>query len=342
MISTLIFKEPERACGIRRCSAAESIAPSGSMLYVFDTHTRQLFPDGEGNPSLVLPPGEESKTMAQVEKILKEAVDRGLGRESVIAGVGGGVVCDMAGLAASLYMRGCRLVLVPTSLLAMVDAAVGGKTGVDFGGYKNLAGSFYPAGEVRICPDLLSSLPEDEYINGLAEVIKYALLGEERLLELFEKRRKDILSREPGILEEIIVASVRMKVRYIELDPLERGVRAHLNLGHTFGHALEASGRFTGWTHGKAVAWGIVKALQLGQALGMTPGSYAGDVQALMEAYGFTTHVDMSSSLREELIEAMRHDKKNRTDRLTFVLQTGPGETLVREVDESAVREILS
>ncbi len=341
IICELNFTPPPSVSRIVVYSPADVLSGPGKVLYVFDSNTRPLFSEHSGNPCIVLPPGEAEKNLASVECILKAAVDRHLTRGGVMAGVGGGVVCDMAAFAASVYMRGCHLILIPTTLLAMVDAAVGGKTGVDFEGYKNLAGSFYPAEEVRICLPLLKSLPADEYINGLAEVVKYALLGEGTIQGLLETRWKDILSMKPDVLEEIIVSSVRMKAEYIRKDPLERGIRAHLNFGHTFAHALEASGGFKDWSHGRAVAWGMVKALKLGNILGITPDAYLRYAGELIKKCGFETEIQISEERRKDLIKAMRHDKKNTSEGLSFVLQKDLGQTCVKIVDESTVYDVM-
>lgn len=342
IIREVTFRRPESACRVSLFGKPDLLHLPGRPLYVFDENTFPLFSEQEPPQKIIFPPGEEHKSLASVEDILSTAVENTLPRTGVIAGVGGGVICDMAAFAASIYMRGCRLVLVPTSLLAMVDAAVGGKTGVDYGGYKNLAGSFYPAEEVRVCPDVLESLPEEEYINGLAEVVKYAFLGERGILDLLEKRLDGVLQRSDHILSEIITRSIDMKADYITEDPLERGIRAHLNFGHTFAHALEFSGGLRNWTHGRAVAWGMVMALRLGRLLGITPQSYVEFAEELIGSCGFTTRIELSRDLRETLLEAMTHDKKNVSANLTFVLQAGCGETLVREVDPAAVREVLS
>jgi 3-dehydroquinate synthase len=228
-----------------------------------------------------------AKQWGSVNVVLTKCTERALGRDATIAGVGGGVICDITAFAASLYMRGCRLVLVPTTLLAMVDASLGGKTGIDFLGYKNLVGSFYPAHRIVIAPAAVQSLPDREYLSGLAEVIKTALIGDGDLLDLLEHARERILSRDASVVEEMIRRSLAVKGRIVEEDPRERGNRALLNLGHTFGHALESASGFAGWTHGEAVAWGIGRALSAGLRYGMTDPAFARRVRAVLRMYGF-------------------------------------------------------
>ena len=178
---------------------------------------------------------EKSKSWKNIAVIEERAIETGLSRDSSIVGVGGGMVCDMAAFAASLYMRGCRLVLVPTTLLAMVDAALGGKTGVNYSGYKNMLGTFYPAGEIHVAPEALHSLSEREYRSGLAEVIKTALLGEERILQMLRNNRDSVESRDLDTMGDVIRRCVNVKGRIVEADPTEQGMRAYLNFGHPFG-----------------------------------------------------------------------------------------------------------
>ena len=215
----------------------EDVLPEEVALSVFDGNTASLFSDRNPEYSLVLPPGEAAKSWTSVERIIKRALAISLGRDSLIAAVGGGVVTDVTAFAASIYMRGCRVTLIPTTLLAMVDAAIGGKTGIDFGNTKNLVGSFYPADEVRICPDLLKTLPPHEYRSGLAEVIKHAMLEPSspgNLWDSLVNKRGEILERQESSLEEIIRRAAKVKVDIVSSDLKENGPRAFLNLGHTF------------------------------------------------------------------------------------------------------------
>ena len=222
-----------------------------------------------------------------MEAVLGRAVSVGLGRDGCLLGIGGGVVCDIAGLAASLYMRGCGLALYPTTLLAMVDASLGGKTGIDFRGWKNLVGTFHPAALLLVCPGALATLPDREFRSGLAEAIKTAVIGDPSLLDLLEARRETVLARDPVLLAEVVQRCLRVKGGICEADPREEGRRMLLNLGHTFGHALESWTGFRGWTHGEAVAWGMGRAAALGLVLGATEPAFARRLTALLAAYGF-------------------------------------------------------
>jgi 3-dehydroquinate synthase len=299
-----------------------------AALTVFDGNTRRLF-GAAAAPCVTLPPGEAAKTWDGVQAILSECAERGLSRDSLIAGVGGGVVCDMTALAASLYMRGCGLALVPTTLLAMVDASLGGKTGVDFHGYKNMIGTFYPAGRLIISPSAVRSLPEREYLSGLAEVIKTAIIGDEELFTLLETRRAAVRGKDTDAVEEMIRRSLAVKGRLVEEDPREEGVRAVLNLGHTFGHALESATGLTRWTHGEAVAWGIGRALAAGRGLGMTDPGFASRVLSLLGTYGFRLDADVRYTV---LAPAIERDKKKRGGRTRCVIPCGMCDVRVREL----------
>lgn len=308
-----------------------------SAFCVADTNTERYLPPGPARH--VLPAGETSKSWAQLELLLRGMLEADLTRAGQAVAVGGGVVCDIGALAASLYMRGCTLLLVPTSLLAMVDAAVGGKTGIDFGGYKNMVGTFYPASEVRICIDTLATLSEREYRSGLAEVIKTAMLGDEALLDRLERDRALIDARDPDLLAEVVWACVEVKGEFVEADLTEGGVRAFLNLGHTFAHALESVAGLGTWTHGEAVAWGLARAMELGERRGTTDPAYAARVLALLERYGYA--IDPVPELTDRVVEAMRRDKKRRGDTIRFILQEDIGRTVITPVETRLVESVL-
>lgn len=288
---------------------------------------------------LILPGGEKAKTMDRVEFILRAAFALGLARDSVFVALGGGALSDVSAFAASIFMRGVRLHIVPSTLLAMVDAGFGGKTGINYAGYKNMVGSIYPASELKICPALLRSLPEEEYLAGLAEVIKSAMIGDPALLELLEERQPDVLAQEADCLNEIIRRSLKVKGDIVEADLREQGVRAHLNLGHTFAHALEASGAFKAWKHGEAVAWGILRALILGESLGETEPAYRQRIERLLGRYGYWLNV--SDVPVRELLAAMKRDKKQINGKVRFVLQHHPGKTFQREIEDAEVLAAL-
>lgn len=312
-----------------------------ALLAVLDEHTRPLFtslpPD-----CLVLATGEAQKAWSNIDRILKRALDAGLGRDGTIIGVGGGVVCDTVAFAASVYMRGCRLVLVPTTLLAMVDAAFGGKTGINFDGLKNMVGTFYPAAEVRIAIDVLRTLPEREFRSGLAEVIKGAMLADADLFSILEQRRDQVMARDERLLEEMVRRSIAVKAHIVAADPTERGIRAHLNLGHTFAHAVESAVGLGSWTHGEAVAWGIARAMDAGVRTGLTDPDYRERIMSLLHAYGYKTAARDVAVEPEKLIELMTSDKKKRGGTVRFIMQRSLCDTVGEVLDPEVLRAVLS
>ena len=328
---------------------APALPPTGG-IYVADSNTAPLLKAAKGfdeaAPLVVLPAGEEGKTLASAESILEAALKAGLARDSLFVGFGGGVVTDITAFAASVYMRGAQLELVPTTLLAMVDAAIGGKTGVDFGAYKNSVGTFYPAKKIHIATSSLDTLSEKEFRSGLAEVFKTALLYDEKLYSLFVKRKKEIAARDAAFVAEAVRRCARAKAAVVERDVYERGERAFLNLGHTFGHALEAAAGFGTVSHGEAVAWGIGRALALGERLGITDSAYKKEVCALLEEFGWCAapiHPALAGVERvaEKLFAAMQGDKKRKGGELRFILQKGLNSNIIATANPADVLAVL-
>lgn len=310
-------------------------SPSLPCLALCDEHTAPVLERlAGGSPAvfaLVLASGGSNKNWNQVESILKEARKRGLGRDGLFLAVGGGALCDMAAFAASVYMRGARLALVPTTLLAMADAALGGKTGFDLDGIRNFAGTFYPASDVVAALETLETLPEREWKSGMAEIIKAAVL-EPGALAFFcsippEERKK------PERLEQLIAAAVRLKGTIVEKDFQETGEeRALLNLGHSFGHALESACGPGVLSHGEAVAWGIARSCDLGLALGITPAPRAKAILGLLAAWGYRTAAAPPVPADLSLFrQALSNDKKKRAGRLRFVVPNDESAELVGE-----------
>lgn len=309
-----------------------------AAVYVGDANTRTLVPaDG---PWVELMPGEAHKDWSSVSAILDAALGAGLGRDGLIVGIGGGVVCDVAAFAASVYQRGIAVSLVPTSLLAMVDASVGGKTGINYGGLKNMVGSFHPAREVRICVSLLDSLPEREFRSGLAEVIKSAMLGDEELLRLLEDDSQRVTARNHQLLSDLVRRSLMVKKQVVEQDFTESGIRAHLNLGHTFGHGLESAAGFGEWTHGEAVIWGVARALDAGVRLGHTDPGYRDRCMDLFASYGY--RLTAAGVRTRTVLAAIAHDKKKKDGVVRFVLQRDLGDTFVSPLPEDVLTDIVA
>ena len=281
---------------------------------------------------LTMPDGEAHKTLATVARIYSGLVAAGIDRHGTLLAMGGGVAGDTFGFAAATYLRGVRLVMAPTTLLAMVDASVGGKTGVDIAEGKNLVGSFARPAAVLVDPEVLATLPQREWRNGMAEVLKHGLLADARLLDPALQRREDC--------SELLRRAVQVKVEIVQRDPLERGERAHLNLGHTFAHAIELVTDF-GWAHGEAVGFGLVAAARLSHALGMCSAALADEVEGIVAGTGLPTRLRGEDA--EAICAAMATDKKRRAGRVRFVLLRGMHDvTLVENVEMATVVEVLN
>ncbi len=292
--------------------SSASVLPSlkdDNALYITDSKTTSLLKQSKNYspsiPHIELDAGEEYKTHISIEKILEKAIGCGINRDGKFVGVGGGVVLDMTGFASSIYMRGVEAIYIPTTLLAMVDAAIGGKTGIDFNGFKNIVGTFYLPKEVYICSDYLSSLDDVQYRSGLAEMLKISLINRPSLYHTIMQNATKIktkMSFESSIslnmssnsqgsfpFLELIKDAIEGKMEIVKSDFDEKGARVYLNLGHTFAHALEAAMGFSGITHGEAVAWGISRSLSLGVLLGKTEERYREEVSNLLVSLGYCT-----------------------------------------------------
>ena len=295
----------------------------------------------------VMPAGEAHKTLASFGQVIDALAALGASRDATVYALGGGVVGDLAGFAAACWMRGIDCVQLPTTLLSMVDSSVGGKTAVDIPQGKNLVGAFHPPRAVIADTGALRTLPPRELRAGLAEVVKYGALGDPLFFEWLERERAPLLAGDDRALAEAIARSCGHKAAIVERDPLERGERALLNLGHPFGHAIEAEQGYAGadrdaLNHGEAVAVGMVLAARLSAMLGMAPESDTERLRSLLRAYGLP--VDVPPGLAPaELLGRMRLDKKNLAGRLRLVLWRGIGKAeVVPDVDEARVLEVLA
>lgn len=291
---------------------------------------------------VVLPPGEKHKTLASLETVLRAAVEAPIDRGAVLVALGGGVVTDLGGLAAALALRGIRWIAIPTTTLAMVDASVGGKTAVDLGSAKNAVGAFHQPSHVIVDPEL--SLTEDPraYRSGLAEVVKAALIGAKDLWnELLEEGAAERLAarQDPALFARAVRTAIQVKASIVSRDERESGLRAHLNLGHTIGHALEAEGGFERLTHGEAVALGLVAAMRIGVRLGTTPKELGEAVVSVLARLGLPTALE-----DEPLAKALRwvgFDKKRAGDKVNFVLLRAPGDVATVKLPPSRLPGLL-
>jgi len=292
---------------------------------------------------LEVAPGEGSKTIEVATRLLGEMLAAKADRKSLVVAVGGGVIGDLAGFVAATFTRGLRLVQVPTTLLAQVDSSVGGKTGVNLPAAKNMVGCFWQPRYVLIDPEVLASLPEREYLSGLAEIVKYGVILDPDLFEFIETHVAEIRARESAALVHLISRSCRLKADVVEKDEREEtGLRAVLNYGHTFAHAFEAVAGYGQLLHGEAVSIGMHCAAILASALGRIPAALVERQRLLLTALNLPWRVPAGLN-PAALIAAMRHDKKVEHGRLRLVLPTRLGHVeLVDGVAESKVSATLS
>ena len=328
---------------------ARALAPSGVVVVTDSNVATRHLPELLGalhdvalapRATALVPAGERGETLSSVEVLYRVFLESGLDRKGLVVALGGGVVGDVAGFAAATWMRGVRVLHAPTTLLGMVDSAIGGKTGVDFEG-KNLVGAFHQPSGVFASLDVLGTLPDRELRGGLGEVLKTAVLSGEDLFARLERDAGAVLSREPttghdvpahapwlAALEPIVRACAAHKAGVVERDEREDGERALLNLGHTLGHALEALDRFSGTlTHGEAVAVGLVFATRLSVRLGLLESKVQERIVALARALGLPTSSESFDP--PAALELMRRDKKAQGGKLRFVLLRGLGDALV-------------
>jgi 3-dehydroquinate synthase len=326
-------------------------------LIVSDSHVAPLYADrvqtllAAAKPSLeiarwVMPAGEQEKTLTRFGECLDALAELGATRDATVVALGGGVVGDLAGFAAACWMRGIDCVQLPTTLLAMVDSSVGGKTAVDLRQGKNLVGAFHPPRAVIADTTALRTLPDRELRAGLAEVVKYGAIFDVHFLAWLENHVEALLARDDAILAEAIARSCEFKADVVARDPYEHGHRALLNFGHTFGHAIEAEQGYAGvgrdeLNHGEAVAVGMVLAARLSTALNLASIVDADRLRVLLQRFGLPTVLPPGLSA-EALIARMRLDKKADAQGLRFVLWNGAGQArVVAGVAEDAVRTVL-
>jgi 3-dehydroquinate synthase len=297
------------------------LLPEGRVITIVDAEVDAHHNLSESLPeSILIPGGEENKNLELAEMLWKELVDSKADRDTFLLAVGGGVVMDLVGFVASTFMRGLRFGFVPTTLLGQVDAAIGGKCAVNLGGYKNMVGLFSPADFVLCDVGLLSTLPDREFRSGVAEMIKSAIVGDSELFELLENGDLASLKKDHDLLGRMMQMSVNVKCKVVAADPYEKGLRKVLNLGHTLAHAVESL--TTEYTHGEAVAVGIVWAARLAAERGLLAVENAERVVRVVEKYGLPTSVQIA---QEELLEAMTHDKKCDSEGVKIVLPEAIG-----------------
>jgi 3-dehydroquinate synthase len=296
--------------------------------------------DGVPHDVLFLPGGEDQKRLAPLEVLADRMVELGADRTSVVIAYGGGIVTDMAGFLAAIFMRGIPLVQISTTLLGQVDASIGGKTGVNLVSGKNLIGSFHPPYAVLIDPEVLDTLPEREYRAGLYEIIKAGIIRERGLWDFLASESAAVLARHSHAVDRIIDDSVRMKAEVVSSDEREGDLRRILNFGHTFGHALETETGYTRFLHGEAVAWGMRAAVYLAQTTGHLSAEDSVEILDVLGLYGPIPSLDGIDA--GKLFARLVHDKKTVHGKVHFVLPVRIGEcTVVSGVDEKLVHAAI-
>lgn len=292
------------------------------------------------------PPGEGSKSFAQLDAVLGDLIANGAERDDLIIAFGGGVVGDLTGLAAALLKRGARFVQIPTTLLAQVDSSVGGKTAINSKAGKNMVGLFHQPVMVLADLGVLETLPERERAAGLAEIAKYALIDDPKFFDFLETNAARLRAGDKAALAEAVRVSCASKARIVAIDETEQAERALLNLGHTFGHALERANEYRpSLLHGEAVGAGMAMALRYSVKLGVCPGQDAVRAEKLLNALGLSTRIGNLAGgpyPPEDLLAHMMHDKKARNGRMTLILARGIGQAYIqRDADIESVRQFL-
>jgi 3-dehydroquinate synthase len=326
----------ERAAG--RLPRRVFVLTSASIWALWGHRLQQSFPD----PPIVLflEPGEKHKTLPSVERLLRQMARAGADRGSLLIAFGGGIVGDVGGFLAAIYMRGIPCIQVPTTFLAQVDSSVGGKTGVNLAEGKNLVGSFHQPLAVFADTGVLSTLPDRELRAGLMESVKAGIIRDRSLLRFMEEHAGEVLERNPRSLEKVIAASIRMKAGVVKLDERENGLRMILNFGHTVGHALEQATGYKSLLHGEAVGWGMVASLYLARKRGTISSAQFDRLQKLIHRYGPLPPLKLRAA---RVVAATSGDKKNVGGVRRFVLPIGIGDAgIVEDVTAAELQSAVS
>ncbi|MBS3820057.1 3-dehydroquinate synthase [bacterium] len=337
-MKTLDISSPLGKCRVQKVSWRDqvSLLAKEGVVFVTDSHIHSFL--GESLPqerTVILEPGEKRKTLSTVEKIYQRFLDWGVDRSWRAVGIGGGVVGDITGFAASTYMRGIPFILIPTTLLSQVDACVGGKTGVNFRGYKNIIGTFSQPQRILLDFDFLHTLPPKEILCGMAEIIKHALIASPSLFRFLEKEWPRLLALEEDVLEKAVFESLRIKSSVVKGDPKEKNRRRMLNFGHTLAHALEKT---TGASHGEAVIQGMMWAVRISERKGILSEKNSQRIQTFLEEIKQFPSEGLPSL---SLSEAVRKDKKKEKENLHYVFLSQVGEARVQKISYAQLEEFI-
>ncbi len=289
---------------------------------------------------ITIPQGEHSKTLETATQVWNQLFEQGFDRKSLIIGLGGGVTTDLAGFVASTYMRGIDVIYIPTTLLGMVDAAIGGKTAVNLGQGKNIIGAIHHPQSIYICEKFLETLPEREFIAGLAEVIKSTIIGDSELFFEMEQSIDQLRQREPQLIRTILQRTTQLKSHIVAQDEKDHGIRAQLNYGHTFGHSIESLTNYKLLLHGEAVSIGMSCAAHIAQKLGLTDQTFVDRQDALCRSIGLPTTLPNIDD--KKLISLMKQDKKSNFQKINLIVPEKVGKVItVSDVREDLILEVL-
>ena len=310
---------------------AEKLAIPGDAIYITDDNLAEIYSEFLVNKkTIVVENGEKNKNLTTMDIIYDKLIEKGADRRSFIIGFGGGVVTDIAGFAASTYMRGIKFGFIPTSLLAMVDASIGGKNGVNHRMYKNMIGNINQPEFVLIDSYFLNTLPDDEYINGMAEAIKHLLIADKKGFEHYAENTGSFLDKKGKEISSFLYSQTKIKVDIVNRDERESGERKKLNFGHTFGHAIE---KLTGMKHGFAVSTGMVIAAKISHKLGFLSSKDVETIKTTLVKTGLPVNFELPTN---KIMETMYKDKKKHGDNIDFIAleQTGKAKIIPMKIEE--------
>jgi len=315
----------------------DGLIPEGRLAIITDLNVSHLYKDSFPEGLLIeIEPGEKSKISNTVNSIYEKLLDYELDRRDFILGIGGGVVCDVAGFVASTYMRGVRFGFVASSLLAQVDASIGGKNGINLKGFKNIIGVIKQPEFIISDLNMLKTLDSKEFIGGIAEVIKYGAIMDKNLFEYCESHSREIIQMDPEVIEEMVFRSASNKVKLVQMDEFESGERMKLNYGHTFAHALE---KLKGISHGEAVAIGMSIAGAISVSEGLLPEEEASRLKSLIQSMGLPVALDIDPA---DIHQAIRKDKKKSGNKIGLILLGKLGKSVIHYIDIDRLGSILN
>jgi 3-dehydroquinate synthase len=334
LVGTGVFENLERHLNEAGLHGPFLVVSQPRVLKAVGPHLKKMF------PVALIPYGERAKTLATVSRLLDRMADLKLTRQSTVIAVGGGVVGDVAGFVASIYMRGIAVVQVPTTLLAQVDSSIGGKTGVNHRVAKNLIGTFHQPRLVLSDPLVLMNLPEREYVSGLYEALKYGVIRDAELFADFEQNRTLFLQRDPAAVERLVARCAAIKADVVVNDEKESDLRRILNFGHTVGHGLEAAAHYRRINHGEAVGYGMIAAARIGRRLNKLNENDRARIENAVTSLGRLPSLAGIST--KDVLQAVQHDKKARNGAIHFVLPREIGRVeITPDVSSEIVREVI-